>query len=99
MHWDLDAAVPSLPSLDTFTGPKGRYSTILRIIETEQPSVRQLLGRLSAGGGHCTIVGTPEQIADKMALWFHNDGADGFNSIANIFCEALLMLGQKTYRG
>ncbi|MGK0411555.1 MAG: FMN-dependent oxidoreductase (nitrilotriacetate monooxygenase family) [Shewanella psychromarinicola] len=79
MHWDLDAAVPSLPSLDTFTGPKGRYSTILRIIETEQPSVRQLLGRLSAGGGHCTMVGTPEQIADKMALWFHNDGADGFN--------------------
>jgi FMN-dependent oxidoreductase (nitrilotriacetate monooxygenase family) len=79
MHWDLDAAVPTLPSLDKFTGPKGRYGTILRIIETEQPSVRQLLGRLAAGGGHCTMVGTPEQIADKMELWFRNDGADGFN--------------------
>lgn len=79
MNWNLDAPVPALPSLDAFTGPKGRYSTILRIIDTEQPTVRQLLGRLAAGGGHCTMVGTPEQIADKMELWFRNEGADGFN--------------------
>ena len=25
------------------------------------------------------MVGTPEQIADKMEHWFNNDGADGFN--------------------
>lgn len=77
--WELDAPVPGLPSLEAFTGPKGRFATILRIIETEQPTVRQLLGRLAAGGGHCTMVGTPEQIADKMELWFRNEGADGFN--------------------
>src|SRR5699024_7087572 len=50
MNWELDAPVPKLPPLEEFTGPKGRYSTILRIIETEQPTVRQLLGRLAAGG-------------------------------------------------
>ena len=77
--WDLDAPVPTLPSLEEFNGPKGRYSTILRIIETEQPTLRQLIGRLAAGGGHCTMIGTPEQIADKMEHWFHNEGADGFN--------------------
>lgn len=77
--WELDAPVPKLPSLEEFKGPQGRYSTILRIIETEQPTVRQLLGRLAAGGGHCTMVGTPEQIADKMEHWFRNEGADGFN--------------------
>ncbi|WMC10852.1 LLM class flavin-dependent oxidoreductase [Oceanimonas pelagia] len=77
--WELDAPVPALPSLDAFTGPKGRYATILRIIETEQPTVRQLLGRLAAGGGHCTMVGTPESIADRMEQWFRNEGADGFN--------------------
>ncbi|GAA3698253.1 LLM class flavin-dependent oxidoreductase [Oceanisphaera sediminis] len=77
--WELDAPVPALPSLDAFTGPKGRFATILRIIETEQPTVRQLLGRLAAGGGHCTMVGTPESIADRMELWFHHEGADGFN--------------------
>lgn len=79
MEWELDAPVPPLPALETFKGPRGRYGTILRIIETEQPTVRQLLGRLAAGGGHCTMVGTPEQIADRMVQWVDNEGADGFN--------------------
>lgn len=79
MGWELDAPVPDLPALEDFTGPKGRYATVLRIIETEQPTVRQLLGRLAAGGGHCTMVGTPDEIADEMERWFLNEGADGFN--------------------
>ncbi|MGQ7847057.1 LLM class flavin-dependent oxidoreductase [Granulosicoccus sp. 3-233] len=78
-EWELDAPVPPLPSLENFSGPQGRYSTILRIIDTENPTLRQLLGRLAAGGGHCTLVGTPETIADQMELWFCNEGADGFN--------------------
>ena len=77
--WDLDAPVPALPPLDAFKGPKGRYATILRIVETERPTLRQLLGRLAAGGGHCTMVGTPESIADEMERWLHAGGADGFN--------------------
>ena len=77
--WELDAPVPELPPLEEFTGPKGRYETILRIIDSERPTVRQLLGRLAAGGGHCTMVGTPEQIADRMTRWYENGGADGFN--------------------
>lgn len=79
MDWELDAPVPPLPPLEAFTGPKGRYATVLRIIETERPTVRQLLGRLAAGGGHCTMVGTPEQVASQMEHWFRNGGADGFN--------------------
>lgn len=78
-QWELDAPVPVLPPLEKFSGPQGRYGTILRIIETEKPTVRQLLGRLAAGGGHCTMIGTPEHIADQMAHWLHNEGADGFN--------------------
>jgi alkanesulfonate monooxygenase SsuD/methylene tetrahydromethanopterin reductase-like flavin-dependent oxidoreductase (luciferase family) len=38
-----------------------------------------LLGWLAAGGGHCTVVGTPESIADRMEHWFRNEGAHGFN--------------------
>jgi FMN-dependent oxidoreductase (nitrilotriacetate monooxygenase family) len=79
MAWDLDRPVPDLPALEDFSGPKGRYATILRIIATEQPTVRGLLGRLAAGGGHCTMIGTPETIADEMERWFCNEGADGFN--------------------
>lgn len=78
-EWELDAPVPELPPLEDFTGPKGRYATILRIIAKEQPTVRQLLGRLAAGGGHCTMVGSPESIADEIESWLDEGGADGFN--------------------
>jgi FMN-dependent oxidoreductase (nitrilotriacetate monooxygenase family) len=77
--WELDAPVPELPPLQAFQGPKGRYATVLRIIQTERPTLRELLGRLDAGGGHCTLVGTPQSIADEIERWFLNDGADGFN--------------------
>lgn len=78
-QWELDAQLPALPPLETFNGPKGRYATILRIIEEDKPTLRQLLGRLAAGGGHFTLVGTPEHIADKMEQWLVEGGADGFN--------------------
>lgn len=77
--WDLDAPVPPLPPPAEFTGPQGRYATIHRIVETEQPTVRQLLGRLAAGGGHATMIGTPETIADQIEHWLDTGGADGFN--------------------
>jgi FMN-dependent oxidoreductase (nitrilotriacetate monooxygenase family) len=87
--WELDSPVPPLPPLDEFTGPHGRYATILRIIQTERPTVRQLLGRLAAGGGHCTMVGTPEQIADQIELWFRAGAADGFNLMPPLLPESL----------
>ena len=77
--WDLDAPVPPLPPAEAFEGPRGRYETILRIVQVERPTVRELLGRLAAGGGHCTVVGTPEQVADRLEEWFRGGGADGFN--------------------
>lgn len=77
--WPLDEPLPELPSLEQFTGPKGRYMTILRIIEQEKPTLRQLLGRLAAGGGHCLMMGTPEEVADEIERWFIHEGADGFN--------------------
>ncbi|TLM81930.1 LLM class flavin-dependent oxidoreductase [Pseudarthrobacter sp. NamE2] len=87
--WELDAPVPALPPASEFTGPQGRYTTILRIIEAEKPTVRQLLGRLAAGGGHCTMVGTPEQIADQIELWFSSGAADGFNLMPPLLPESL----------
>lgn len=77
--WDLDAPVPALPPAAEFTGPAGRYATILRLIQIHQPTVRELLGLLAAGGGHCTMVGTPEMIADEIEKWLDSGAADGFN--------------------
>ena len=98
MDWELDAPMPALPPLKEFAGPKGRYATILRIIATEQPTVRQLLGRLAAGGGHCTMVGTPEQIADEITRWFEHDGADGFNLMPPTLQGALRILWTMWFR-
>ncbi|RSK32605.1 LLM class flavin-dependent oxidoreductase [Bhargavaea beijingensis] len=77
--WEIDQPVPPLPPVEEFTGPVGRYETILEIINDTQPTVRELLGYLSAGGGHLTLIGTPEEIADQMELWFKAGVADGFN--------------------
>jgi FMN-dependent oxidoreductase (nitrilotriacetate monooxygenase family) len=77
--WELDEPVPPLPPLEEFTGPKGRYATVLRILRTHRPSVRELLGLLAAGGGHATVIGTPESVADEIERWVDAGAADGFN--------------------
>lgn len=77
--WELDGPVPELPPLEEFTGPQGRYATVLRIIESTRPTVRELLGYLAAGGGHATFVGTPESVADEIERWIDAGAADGFN--------------------
>ena len=66
----MDEPVPELPPVEAFDGPVGRYETILEIIEDTDPTVRELLGYLNAGGGHLTLIGTPEEIVDEMELWF-----------------------------
>ena len=77
--WELDAPVPPLPPLEEFTGPKGRYATVLRIVDAARPTVRELLGLLAAGGGHATVIGTPESVADEIERWVDGGAADGFN--------------------
>src|SRR5699024_7446006 len=52
-------------------------------------TVRQLLGRLAAGGGHCAMVGTPEQVADMIENWFVSGAADGFNLMPPMLPDAL----------
>lgn len=71
--------MPKLPSLEEFNGPVGRYETILEIIQDKQPTVRELLSYLNAGGGHLTLIGTPKEIVDEMERWFNAGVADGFN--------------------
>ncbi|MED4454828.1 LLM class flavin-dependent oxidoreductase [Metabacillus fastidiosus] len=78
-NWEIDKAVPPLPPVEEFTGPVGRYETILEIINDKQPTVRELLGYLNAGGGHHTLIGTPEEVVDQMEIWLEAGVADGFN--------------------
>lgn len=68
-----------LPSVEEFLGPIGRYQTILEIIYDTDPTLKELLGYLAAGGGHLTLIGTPAEIVDQMEFWFNEGVADGFN--------------------
>ncbi|KQU56219.1 monooxygenase [Rhodococcus sp. Leaf278] len=86
--WELDDPVPPLPPASEFPGPQGRYETILRIVEKDGPTVRELLGTLAAGGGHATMIGTPESIADEMESWIGR-GADGFNLMCPRYPDSL----------
>lgn len=78
-NWEMNKEVPQLPPVEEFTGPIGRYETILEIINDTRPTVRELLGYLNAGGGHHTLIGTPEEIVDQMEVWLEAGVADGFN--------------------
>lgn len=87
--WDLDEPVPPLPPVESFKGPKGRYQTVLEIIKDKNPTLRELLGYLSAGGGHLTLIGTPKDIVDEMERWFDASVADGFNLMPPEFPNSL----------
>ena len=87
--WDLDEPVPPLSPVESFKGPKGRYQTVLEIIKDKNPTLRELLGYLSAGGGHLTLIGTPKDIVDEMERWFDAGVADGFNLMPPEFPNSL----------
>lgn len=78
----LDEKVP----LDLFGGPsdladnnRSRRAVVAKIVEREQPTLRQLLHRLAGARGHRVFAGTPEQVADTIQEWFDAGAADGFN--------------------
>jgi FMN-dependent oxidoreductase (nitrilotriacetate monooxygenase family) len=75
----LDEKFPDLPDEAPIEGHKSRYELIVGLARSEDLTLRQLIGRLAGGRGHRTLVGTPEQIADDLQLWFENGAADGFN--------------------
>ena len=85
----LDEPVAPLPPADTFSGPQGRYLTVQRIIETAEPTLRELLGFLAAGGGHATMIGSAEEVADEMEAWFRAGACDGFNLMCPSFPDGL----------
>jgi len=77
---DLDTPFPRhLIPLDGDLAELSRFKVIVDIIEREKPTIRQLMHKLAGARGHWVVAGTPEQIADKIQLWFENGAADGFN--------------------
>ncbi|WP_159992436.1 LLM class flavin-dependent oxidoreductase [Roseomonas sp. 18066] len=74
--WPLDAPLPPLPPTE---GIKSRAELLAGIAAREGLTLRQLALRAAGARGHCILVGTADQVADRMAEWFDSGAADGFN--------------------
>ncbi|MFC8044652.1 LLM class flavin-dependent oxidoreductase [Nocardia sp. NPDC057353] len=73
-----------LDAPDASTGSQTFNRVVRDIIARENPTLRQLLRKLSGGGGHRIVVGTPEQVADDIERWFRHGAADGFNVMPDV---------------
>ncbi|AXG80913.1 LLM class flavin-dependent oxidoreductase [Streptomyces paludis] len=69
---------------DDAGGSQTFYRIVKAIIDRENPPLGALLRRLSGGGGHRIVVGTPEQVADDIQRWFQEGAADGFNVMPDV---------------
>lgn len=81
-----DEPIPAelLRDPDVAGGSQTFYRLVRDIIKRENPTLRQLLTKLSGGGGHRIVVGTPEQVADDIERWFRYGAADGFNVMPDV---------------
>ena len=80
-HLPLDRPLSpeDFPDPATVEAARSRTEVIIGLVRREKPTLRQLLAYMAGARGHFVTVGTPEQIADLMADWFHDGAADGFN--------------------
>jgi FMN-dependent oxidoreductase (nitrilotriacetate monooxygenase family) len=80
--YDVDGPLPELP--DTDVG-KARLKVIADLARRENLSIRQLYERIAVSRGHHMVVGSAEEVADRMQEWFTGGGADGFNVMPPTF--------------
>jgi len=86
----LDRELPDdLPTEDEIEGHKSRRTLVVNLARRERLTVRELIGRLGGGRGHLTFAGTPEQVADEIAHWYHEGAADGFNIMPPVLPSGL----------
>lgn len=73
--------LPEAPPAGQGLSHRSRYALIVKMVNDDRLTARQLLRRLSGGRGHRMIAGDPEQVADSIIEWFQAGAADGFNLI------------------
>lgn len=86
--YSLDDVAPPLPP--STNGNQSRLKLVTDLVERERPTLRQLYRTMATARGHRVVVGTPEQVADAVQLWFENGAADGFNVMPPILPTGLI---------
>jgi N-acetyl-S-(2-succino)cysteine monooxygenase len=85
--YSLDDIAPPLPQSTELN--KSRLKLVSDLVSRNDLTLRQFYLAVATARGHRTVVGTPEQIADAMQLWFDNGAADAFNIMPPILPTAL----------
>lgn len=80
--YDLDGPLPDLPVSDQL---RSRAELLRDLAHRENLTIRDLALRVAAGRGHHIVLGTAEQIANRMQEWFESKAADGFNVMPSYF--------------
>ncbi|WP_158930462.1 LLM class flavin-dependent oxidoreductase [Acidisphaera sp. S103] len=80
-NYPLDAPLPAdaFPENETVETHRSRTALVATLVQRENLTLRQLLQRMAGARGHQTMIGTPEQVAERIEEWFSNGAADGFN--------------------
>ncbi|MFD4985271.1 LLM class flavin-dependent oxidoreductase [Streptomyces sp. NPDC058374] len=79
--YDLDGPVPDIRQQLPAHAGVSRPALLIGTALAEKLTIRQMIQRVGLSIGHRCLVGTPDQVADDMALWFETHAADGFNVI------------------
>jgi alkanesulfonate monooxygenase len=77
--YDVNGPVPEL--LAEHNGVKSGHEALMRIVREKNMTIRDVYLMLAGASGHLVMVGTPEQLADRMADWYYDRACDGFNLI------------------
>jgi hypothetical protein len=65
--YPLDGPLPALPESNAM---KSRQALFIELARRENLTIRQLYLKIVGARGHCTLVGTPLQVADHLEEWF-----------------------------
>lgn len=77
--YDVDGPVPEL--LADVNGVKSGHEALMRMVREKHMTIRDVYRFLAGASGHLVMVGTPEQLADRMEDWYNDRACDGFNLI------------------
>jgi FMN-dependent oxidoreductase (nitrilotriacetate monooxygenase family) len=84
--YDVDAPMPDIAPVSNQVASIAQ--NLLSLAHERGFTIRQLYEYMSSSFGVRIIIGTAEEIADELQLWFESGAADGFN-----FCPAMLPQG------
>ena len=92
--FDPDGPLPPADQIPETNASKTGRAGVLKLAAEEGLTVRQLAGRYGGYSG-LAFVGTPESIADEMAVWLEQEAADGFTVVFPFLPQGLDDVAEK----